>query len=194
MKPGTYQIIRKIHLYASLPIVALLLMYVVSSYFMIHYESFDTYDRQESVKTVTVDAGQLSDENWKGFLNKNGISGKLTDEKTTAEGHLIRKYSRAGKEYQVKLEPDNNLAEIKTTEANLPGFVVGLHRIRGFNGPWQYWIYAVLLDLVGLSLILFAITGAILWLTLLKNNLVAWIIFVAGFVYVAAVISYLMLV
>jgi hypothetical protein len=27
---------------------------------------------------------------------------------------------------------------------------------------------------------------------LLKNNLVAWIIFIAGFVYVAAVISYLM--
>jgi hypothetical protein len=173
-------------------VVALLLMYVVSSYFMIHYETFSTYDRKESVRTVKVDPEQVSQANWENFLAQNGISGKLTDESTSNDGKMVRKYSRAGIEQQVTLIPDNHQVEIKTTEANLAGIIVGLHRIRGFKGPWQYWIYAVLLDIVGISLIIFAITGAILWLTLLKNNLVAWIIFIAGFVYVAAVISYLM--
>ena len=36
MKYNGYYIFRKIHLYASLSIVVLLLMYVVSSYLMIH--------------------------------------------------------------------------------------------------------------------------------------------------------------
>ena len=30
--------------------------------------------------------------------------------------------------------------------------MVGLHRIRGFAGSWQYMVYGVLLDLVGISL------------------------------------------
>ena len=193
MKQSTYKLVRKVHLYASLPIVALLLMYVVSSYFMIHYESFHTYDREESIKVIQVGSDQVSGANWDDFIAENGVSGKLTNETTTPEGNLIREYSRAGKQYQLTLMANENQVELKIKQANFPGFIVGLHRIRGFNGPWQYQVYAVLLDLVGVSLILFAITGAILWLKLLKNDIVAWIIFIAGFVYVSAVMVYLMI-
>lgn len=191
MRAGTYNIIRKIHLYASLPIVALLLMYIVSSYFMIHSQSFGTYQRTETVITVEVNSDMVSEDHWDHFLTKNGISGKLINETTGTGGELIRKYERAGKAFEIKLLPDEKLAEIKASKGNLPGILVGLHRIRGFDGPWQYMVYGILLDIVGVSLILFAISGAILWLKLLKNNRLAWIIFLAGFVYVAAIIIYL---
>jgi hypothetical protein len=49
-----------------------------------------------------------------------------------------------------------------------------------------------MLDVVGISLMLFAITGVILWLKLLKFNKLAWGIFIFGFVYVSAVILYLL--
>ena len=192
MKASTYKTIRKIHLYASLPVVLLLLMYVVSSYFMIHYERFNTYQRVEQVEQISVNADEVYQENWRIFLRKNGISGKMTDEKKTPEGDWVGEYSRAGSQYLVTLSASNDLVEIKTIQANLPGFVVGLHRIRGYSGPWQYQVYAVLLDIVGVSLIIFAITGAILWLKLLKNDVFAWVIFAAGLIYVGVVMLYLM--
>ena len=113
MKASTYKTIRKIHLYASLPIVALLLMYVVSSYFMIHYQKFNTYHRNESVKLIQVSPDQVSDGNWSSFLQENGVSGKLTNENTSTEGHVVRKYSRAGREYEVTIYASKNSVEIK---------------------------------------------------------------------------------
>ena len=55
MRIFSYQLIRRIHLYSSLPIVALILMYILSSYFMIHYQLFGTYERAELVREVVVD-------------------------------------------------------------------------------------------------------------------------------------------
>ncbi|GJM27688.1 MAG: hypothetical protein DHS20C17_03230 [Cyclobacteriaceae bacterium] len=191
MKTRTYHIIRKVHLYASLPIVALLLMYIVSSYFMIHYDLFNTYEREEMITRVELASDMNSEAQWDQFLAENGVSGKLTDETALPDGVLLRKYERAGKSFEVRLYAGEKTAEIKKNNGNLPAVLVGFHRIRGFEGPWPYLIYAVLLDIVGISLILFAITGAILWLKLLKNSLTAWIIFLAGFIYVAAIITYL---
>jgi len=194
MKASTYHLIRKIHLYASLPVIALLLMYVISSYFMIHYQFFGTYDRQESKKEVTIDKQPVTDSEWEQFLESNQIRGKLTDESTNAQGDRFRAYERAGISFELRLPADEPVVEIVQKKGDFPAFMVGLHRIRGFEGPWQYKVYGVLLDLVGVSLILFAITGAILWLHLLKRDRIAWIIFIAGFVYVAAIIVCLMVI
>ncbi len=194
MKKNTYKLVRKIHLYASLPVVVLLLMYIISSYFMIHYEYFNTYQRDETTIQIDASTGNFDEEQWSRLLTEYGITGKLTGENSGADGSLMREYSRAGKQHQVKLDTKTGTVEIKTSKSNLPGMVVGWHRIRGFEGSWPYQIYAVLLDVVGVSLILFAITGAILWLKLLKGDPWGWALFIAGFVYVTAVVSYLMIV
>ena len=190
----SYHITKKIHLYASLSIVVLLVMYVLSSYFMIHYDFFKTYDWEESEIEMTIEPPQISTEALPNILSKNGISGKLIDEKLQSSGDWTRKYSRAGQEHVLAYQADQSTLTITTRQAKLPGFIVGLHRIRGFAGPWQYMVYAVLLDIVGISLIIFAITGAILWMKLLKNDTIAWVVFGAGLLYVTAIISYLMVV
>ena len=161
---------------------------------MIHHEWFDTYTSTEKVEQIEVDSTIISENNWNEFLDKYGVSGKLTNENTTDDGNLIREYSRAGKQYRIELSADYAIAEIQVTSLNLAGKVVGFHRIRGFAGPWQYIIYAVLLDIVGVSLIIFAVTGAFLWLKMLKNDLIAWVIFIGGFLYVMSIMLYLMLV
>ncbi len=161
---------------------------------MIHYEWFNTYERDEEVVQIEVSGDQVSEENWANFLSENGISGKLTNERESPEGDIIREYARASKEHQVTLSVQNNQVEIITYKTNIAGFMAEIHRIRGYSGPWQYQVYAVLLDIVGISLIVFAITGAILWLKLLKNDVFAWAIFAAGLIYVGVVMLYLMIV
>jgi hypothetical protein len=169
-------------------------MYVVSSYFMIHYELFETYQWDEQEIEFSMDSSSISGESFQMFLDNNRISGKLTKQNELANGAWTREYARAGVKHALKYDPDQEMLTITTNRAQLPGFVVGLHRIRGYEGPLQYIIYAILLDVVGVSLILFAVTGAILWLKLLKYDWVAWVIFGAGFLYVAVVLGYLLLV
>lgn len=194
MKDNSYHIFRKVHLYASLSIVVLLLMYLVTSYLMIHGDWFQTYFHEDEVVEIMVDPSEISKDNWAQFMDKYHIRGRLIKEQISPTGDLNRVYATAGKNFSTTVFKDQNLVEVKTVKRNTAGTLVGFHRIRGFGGPLQYDLYAIMLDLVGVSLILFAITGMILWLKLLKYNLAAWIVLISGFVYVSAIIAYLLIV
>lgn len=188
-----YNIIRKIHLYASLSTVVFLLMYLVTSYMMM-YHSWFNHDNKEQVLSVKVNPSEISDENWDLFIDEHAIKGRLVRENYTESGDLNREYSGVGINYKIKIFKNKNEVEIKSTKLNLFGTLIGFHRLSGFGGPLQYNLYALFLDLVGFSLILFAITGVILWLKLLKNDKIAWIILALGFVYVSFIVGYLLIV
>ncbi len=185
-----YFIIKKIHLYASLSTVALLLMYLVTSFMMIYHDFFKVENKKMTI-SVEVTPKEISENNWPLFMKKHNIKGRLKREWKKDSGDMIREYEHVGSYHQITVFKDNNEVEIKTTQLNLSGKINGLHRMRGYGGPLQYNIYAVMLDLIGIVLIQFAITGVILWLKLLKHNKVAWTMFILGFIYVSAIVSYL---
>jgi len=189
-----YTITRKIHLYSALLTVALMLMYIVTSYMMIYHEWFKVERTTDSPQSIQVKPEEITDSNWSIFLKKNNIEGRLIKEDIAPSGEIIRNYSSASGNSKITISPEKNLVEISTTNLNRPGHIIGLHRMRGYGGPLVYNLYAFLLDIVGISLILFAVTGVILWLKLLKNNLIAWLMLVLGFLYVGAVVGYLVLV
>ena len=187
-----YYITRQIHLYVSLLTLAFLLMYIVTSYMFIYHDFFKVETASE--KTVLVDATpeEINDENWADFMKTHKIRGRLIRENQKANGDLVRLYETAKGGQQITLFHDQNQVEIIETKMNLNGKFSELHRLRGYGGPWIYNLYALLLDIVALSLILFTITGIILWLKLLKHNTIAWLMLLASFLYVGSVIGYLM--
>ena len=186
-----YLIIKQIHLYSSLLTVALLFMYIITSYMMIYHNWFKVEEEITSETSIIVTPDEINDENWPKFIKENNIRGRLGNERFNSDGDLIRDYYSTGEESRIKILKDRNQVEIVTTQFNLSGNIIGLHRLRGYGGPIIYNIYAFMLDIVGISLILFAITGVILWLKLLKFNRLAWAIFIFGFLYVGSVIIYL---
>lgn len=187
-----YLVIKQIHLYSSLLTVAFLIMYIATSYMMIYHDWFHVEKQNESTTSMLVTPEEINDEHWNAFVKKHQIDGRLIRENFNDSGDLIRTYSSADGNSKITLFKDKNEVEIQTTKLNLSGRIIGLHRMRGYGGSFVYNFYAVMLDIVGISLILFAITGVILWLKLLKFNKFAWGIFVIGFVYVSAVILYLL--
>lgn len=182
------------HLYAALSTVALLLMYLLTSYMMIYHNWFHGHETTEQVTTIEVTHLEISENNWGSFRKKHGIKGRLLRESFNKSGDLIRAYESAGTNYQVTLLCDQNEVKIKRIQRNMAGTLIGYHRLRGYGGPLQYNLYALLLDVTGISLILFAITGVIMWLKILKHNTVAWIILITGFVYVSLIVGYLLFV
>ena len=126
-------------------------------------------------------------------MSNNKIHGRLIRENYKDNGDLVKTYATTKGNSKITILNNKDEVEIIFTELNLSGKFIGLHRLRGFGGPILYNVYALLLDVVGISLILFAITGVILWMKLLNNDKIAWTMLLLGFAYVSAVISYLML-
>jgi len=186
-----YRAVRKIHLYSSLLTAVFLLMYILTSYMMIYHNSFKVEKENESLINLQVIAEEVSEANWKNFLKKHQVKGRLTGATTNDSGDLVRTYSRADGNSVVTLKKNNKEVSIVTTTLNASGSIIGLHRLRGYGGSFIYNAYAFMVDTVGIALILFAATGIILWLQLLKFNKIAWVILLLGFIYVSSVIAYL---
>ena len=189
-----YTILRKVHLYSSLSIVALLLMYIISSYMMIYHDYFKVESKNESKVKVDIMPEDINEDNWPAFLKANNIRGRLVNEKYEDSGDIIRLYESAKGYNEITILKNVDQVEIRSGELNLSGKINELHRLRGYGGPLLYNIYALLLDIVGISLILFVLTGVILWLKILQNDKIAWIILILGFIYVSAVLGYLIFV
>jgi hypothetical protein len=158
---------------------------------MIHHDWFHVEKQNETTSSMLVSPEEIDDKHWDSFIKNHKIQGRLVRESFNQQGDLIRTYSSADENSKITIFKDKNAVEIITTKLNLSGRIIGLHRMRGYGGSFIYNCYAFMLDIMGISLILFAITGVILWLKLLKFNRIAWGIFIFGFVYVSAVIIYL---
>jgi hypothetical protein len=192
-KQRLHKITKQVHLYSSLATVALLLMYILTSYMMIYHDWFKVERSEDNPIVIDVTIEEVKDENWETFLKVNNIAGRLTRENFQKNGDMVKTYSSAKGNSKVRIVNDKNEVEIIHTELNLSGKIIGLHRLRGYGGSAIYNFYAILLDIVGISLILFAITGVILWMKLLKHDKIAWTMLLLGFIYVSSVIGYLML-
>lgn len=190
--PKTYRLVRQIHLYSTLVTTAFLLMYIVSSIMFMNHDLFHVDVAEESESNLKVAPEEINEENWPGFLKNNGIRGKLWRERVNKEGDHIREYESAGADTRITIFRDKSEVKIVHSKLNLSGQITGVHRMRGYGGSFLYNAYAFILDIVGICLILFTVTGVILWLKLLQFNKVAWAILISGFIYVSAVIAYLM--
>jgi len=192
MNVAVYDIIRKIHLYASLSIVVFLLMYILTSYMMIYHGWFTRENDQEVISEIKVEPAEIGENAWEKFRKNHSIEGRFVREHFTDSGELIKEYAGPGNIFRITIAKDLKKVEIRQTKKNLADRIIGFHRFRGYGGAIQYNLYALMLDVVGVSLIIFAVTGVLLWLKLLKHNKIAWAILILGFIYVSSVIGYLL--
>ena len=189
----TYEIIKKIHLYASLTTLVFFAMYLITSFMMMHHDFFHPGEAEKFTEEVPISANDISDENWDRFLSAHGVHGKQVKENTSKEGDLIREYNSPKSHYKVRIAANQQTASIETMHRNTAGAVIGFHRLRGYEGPFTYLLYAFMLDVTAVALIVFALTGIILWLNVLKDKRWGWATLVFGVVYVGAVMGYLMM-
>lgn len=187
-----YDLIKKIHLYACLSTVAILIMFIFTSYLMIHHDWF-SHKQQSETTTLDLDTIPTSKQDWQTLIDQQGIKGRLLRENTNNKGDFFREYASAAGSTRLSFISNKNQVEIVQTSKSTTDAIIGIHRQRGYEGPLQYSLYAVLLDLFGISLIVFTITGIIMWFKHLKNHRTAWVIFISGFIYFSTTMALLVL-
>lgn len=95
-----YKIIKKIHLYACLSTAAVLLMFIVTSYLMIHHSWFD-HEASKETRTFELAEAPASEADWNDWATRQGISGRLVRTQTNASGDPVREYAHAGGQSRV---------------------------------------------------------------------------------------------
>ena len=189
---GTYQTIRKIHLYACLTTVVFFLMYLISGFMMMHHDTFHIEEAPDVKKVVPIKTIDLEENSWARFLKMNGVKGRNTADRTQADGTIIKEYWTPGETFKLTINADRSQVQIESAVKNFNGVINDLHRVRSYKGPLLWHLYAFMIDLTAIAMILFVLTGIILWLRVLKNKRIGWTVLVLGALYVGLTIYHLM--
>jgi len=190
-----YHFLRRIHLLVGLLLLVFVLMYFISGYVMIHPRWFG---QRQSHDTKRTEAWELSADTSDAELVKYlqtvlGLRGQSSNPDHKADGSIRVNFVRPGTTFQVVINPRGKQMVITRKDFGFSGIANGLHRQRGYHGGWAYWLWSLLYDLASLALIVFGITGILLWYKCTLKHLAGWICLGVSFGFTTLMILYLML-
>jgi len=185
-----YNLVRKIHLYSGLIILAFVMMYFVSGYMMIHRPWF-LGPPSTTTQTVTLDSiGALPIEQLAVEAKKRlGLGGRTFVQTQTPD---MKRFFviRPGTTVRVDVPAGGDVVHVITQRYGVVGTLIVLHKVRGYDDQWLFNAYALFCDLSGVSMIVFAISGVYLWWKRTKNRLWGILCLTASCVYAAGMMLY----
>jgi len=188
-----YTILRKTHLYAGLVVLLFVLMYFVTGYLIIHADWFSptepTVVEQEAALNAPadMDAEALS----RYVQHHLDLPGKRLPPTRLKDGGWRFQYQRPGTVYRVEVTADRNRAHITRETMGWQWTLNRLHHLHGYGGGALYTLWGILLDLVGLSMIVFAVTGIYLWYKLTRKRRLGWILLALSWAFTLGTMGYL---
>ncbi len=110
------------------------------------------------------------------------LNGRMDKPKKLDDGRWNYMFYRPGIAQKVVVNAARDSVHITQTERlNFYRVVDRIHHLRGFHGGWKYVIWGILFDFAALSLIIFALTGILMWLKMRKLHRYGWWFLGTGF-------------
>jgi hypothetical protein len=189
-----YPLIRRVHLFTGLLLLVFVLMYFASGYVMVHNEWFNKPGPATTTRTETLNySGESSDEVLSRYLQETfDLRGKRNPPNHRKDGSRQFNYTRPGTTFEAVVSPDGKQVAVTRKEFGFVGLANGMHRLHGYGGGRIYDAWAFLYDLASAALILFALTGIILWYQSTSRRLPGLICLGLSFGFSAAMILYLL--
>jgi hypothetical protein len=189
-----YHWLRRIHLFTGLVLLVFVLMYFLSGYIIIHAEWFGGRDPRTSSSSQAFSLpATASDAEIVGRLQREvGLRGQPSAPEHRKDGSIRVNFVRPGTTFQAALAPAGKEVKITRKDFGFAGIANGMHRLRGYRGGWLYWVWSAMYDLASLALIVFGITGIILWHQSTARRVAGWLCLAASFGFTAAMIVYLL--
>ena len=190
--------LRRIHLYCAFVLMAFVVMYFVTGWVLTHGRWVGQATESSARRTVPLQAGVLSakpdEDTFAGGLQAQlGLGGKRALAKRNNDGTWRFSFFRPGHQVDVTVASDLTSAVVVEKQFGWQRVMVGFHRLHGYGGGWFYDLWAVLYDLASAAMIVFAVTGVVLWYRLARRHLPGWIILACGFTFTSATLGYLLL-
>jgi len=187
-----YRVIRKIHLIATLVLATFIFMYFVTGFMMIFEAPFP----RENIKVVkikeriddirSIDADSL--------VRWSTVKYNLRGQHKTREyeDRIVIDFSRPGTTASLEFTRQYDSVYVEIRKANFNMTMNQFHRLHGYSGGWNYFLWAFVYDLSSTSMIIFSVTGFYLWYKTERRRLAGWLVLAASTILTFSTIFYLM--
>jgi hypothetical protein len=187
--------IRRVHLACGLGLMAFVVMYFVTGYVLTRGSLFgeprkSTVERKVEVVPMPArpEETAFAEELQKQF----GLRGQRAPARRNPDGTWRFVFFRPGYVAEARLDANLTSATITETRYGWQRVLVGFHRQHGYGGGWLYDVWAFIYDLASAAMIVFALTGVLLWHRLARPRWPGWVILGCGLAYVVATLSCLL--
>jgi hypothetical protein len=176
-------------------VLLFVLMYFFTGYVMIHPKLFGRSEPRTSVRTVMLPATRsTSDESLSAHLQQTlDLHGQRQPAQHRPDGTTMFRYGRPGKTTEAVLDRAGKEVTITEKDLGFNGAANGLHRLRGYRGGTFYVVWATFYDLASCAMIVFAISGVILWFQSTVRRTAGLSCLAGSFGFVALMVAYLIL-
>ncbi|MCK4854775.1 MAG: PepSY-associated TM helix domain-containing protein, partial [Bacteroidales bacterium] len=174
---SVHKVIQKIHLIASMIMFSFLLVYLISGIILINHDLFSIPEVEVKQSKILVEKSMDGDpKDYAKYLKKTLDLRGRTEYRQDNKDNWIFHFNMPGEGYQVKLTPAQDTLYIRQSSQHMTVFTVAqrIHMLRGFKGGWEYTAWAVMYDVSCFTMILFAITGIIMWFRRRKKFRHGW--------------------
>jgi hypothetical protein len=187
-----YRIIRKIHLFATLILATFILMYFVTGFIMIFEEAFQrknvTVEKiKEKVDGIrSIDADSLVV--WS--MQEYHLRGQYKISEN--EKRIVVDFRHPGTTAFVRIRRTDDSVHVEIQKGNPNAVMHQYHRLHGYHGGLNYYLWAFMYDLSSMSMIVFSLTGVYLWYKTERRRLTGWLVLLASTLLTFSTILYLM--
>lgn len=191
-----YKILRKVHFVTGGISFLFLLMYFITGFLLANIGWFEENQQPKSTgRSVSI---RIDDQSIplkaiaRTIKHKLKIHGKISGLTKNEAGQISFELIKPGKEHQITYSPDKHVVDIQTTEGDWLQAMVIFHRLHGYGGGFTYDVYLFMMDISSIALIVFAITGILMWWQLKKSKGLGIIILMVSLAYFSWVMYQLM--
>lgn len=178
-----YWLLKQIHLISSIILFSFVFIFLITGIVVVNRNLFEDPQTEMVYKKVPVDKSIIeSPEEFADYLKRNfGFKGRETINQQK-NGNWVYNFNFQGKNHQVTLPPAQDTLHIRSNiqEMTLLSVSTKLHHMRGFKGGWEYTLWAVFYELTAISLIVFAVTGILMWFKTKLRYQSGWWFLIAG--------------
>jgi len=177
--------LRQIHLVTGFALAVFVTMYFVTGYVLTRSAWFPDSEPQVSTVSATLDPSVLPAEpgeaGYAASLQRQfDIRGQRRPGRRNSDGGWRFEFFRPGHLTRVHLSPDFRSVEIRQERFGWRQTLVGFHRLHGYGGGRLYDAWAILYDLSSGAMIVFAVTGVLMWHRMVKDRRPGWILLAAS--------------
>ncbi len=188
-----YALTRQVHLFAGLILALAILFYTFSGIVFVYGKWIPRETTRDSTQQIAVPStASVSGAALRAFVVTTvAAEGRTDGFKPTPDGGFQQRWTWMSGGATAKVAADRSTLSVTRSRYGPLRILRNFHVLRGARGGIGYLAWWVLLDVVSLAMLLFAVTGFLLWYRSTKDRRLGWVIFGGSWCYTLGLIAHL---
>ena len=188
-----YALTRQIHLFCGLILALAILFYTVSGVTFVYAKWIPREPTRDSTQTTPIPAEfNASVATLREYVaSEVSARGRTDGFNALPTGGFRQRWNSPSMRVDAEVSADHTLLTITRSKFGPLRTLRSFHTLSGARGGIGYLGWWLLLDVVSVAMLVFAVTGFLLWYRSTKDKLLGWLLFGGSWAYTIGLIAYL---